>query len=198
MKYPVTRFKSLKVALKELEPFVRDGAQLQTGRPLKKFGRMLPREAWGNWLVCAAINSENGGDLTFCSDPIGGDGIVWDLATGETWPTEHVVVPARETGEAEALILKKIVQKNQIEAYAAGKTLIVFSTAEAGTWLPNKVARQLPKPLHFPAVWVVALQHVEAGEYVYAVTSLDVSEGVPTMLVRIRKDFGDWRVERVQ
>jgi hypothetical protein len=33
MKYPVRRFKSLGLALKELEPFVRNGAHLQTGNP---------------------------------------------------------------------------------------------------------------------------------------------------------------------
>jgi hypothetical protein len=31
MKHRVTRFKSLKVGLKELEPFIRNGEHLQTG-----------------------------------------------------------------------------------------------------------------------------------------------------------------------
>ncbi len=51
MKHAVTRFKSLKVGLKELEKFIRSGTQLYSGRPLKKFGMMLPREMEGNWLV---------------------------------------------------------------------------------------------------------------------------------------------------
>lgn len=37
-------------------------------------------------------------------------------------------------------------------------------------WFPDTVARQLPSPLHFEAVWVVGLQSVEAGVYVYNIT----------------------------
>jgi DNA invertase Pin-like site-specific DNA recombinase len=182
MNYPVTRFTSLAVALKEIEPFIRNGGHLQTGKPFKKFGGMRSRELLANWLLCVAINSVSEGKLTFSSDPIGGDGIICDDVTGETWPTEHVMVPrlrAGQTDDAEALILKAVEQKRGMggAAYAGGKTLIVFLDAGAGTWLPNKVARQLPKPLHFTTVWVVGLQRVEAGEYVYGVTNLDVSEG---------------------
>ena len=204
MKYSVRRFKSLAIALKELEPFIRNGQHLQTGKPFEKFGDMRSREILANWLLCVAINSVNESKLTFSSDPIGGDGIISDVATGETWPTEHVMVPRLrpdQTADAQALILKAVEKKRRKggAAYAAGKTLIVFLDAEAGEWLPNKVARQLPKPLHFAAVWVVVLQKVEAGEYVYGVTHLDVSEGpAPTVLVRIRKDFGAWEARRTQ
>jgi hypothetical protein len=61
MKYPIIRFKSLTVALKELAPFVRDGRHLQNGRPFDRLGGMLSREVLANWLICAAANSE--GDL---------------------------------------------------------------------------------------------------------------------------------------
>jgi hypothetical protein len=40
MKHPVKKFKSLAVALKELEPFIRNGAHLQTGKPFKILGDM--------------------------------------------------------------------------------------------------------------------------------------------------------------
>ena len=64
---------------------------------------------------------------------------------------------------------------------------------------PNRVARRLPDPLHVAAVWVVGLQGVEAGKYVYGVTNLDLTEGnAPTMLVRINEDFGAWEVTRTQ
>jgi len=43
MKYPVTQFKSLAAALKEIEPFVCNGQHLQTGKLLRKFGGMRPR-----------------------------------------------------------------------------------------------------------------------------------------------------------
>lgn len=56
MKYPVRRFKSLAVALKELEPFIRNGEHLQTGRPFAKFGGMRSREMLANWLLSVGVN----------------------------------------------------------------------------------------------------------------------------------------------
>ena len=58
MKYPVTRFKSLPVALKEIESMVRDPRHLQTGKPIEKFGGMRPREILGNWLLCATAEKD--------------------------------------------------------------------------------------------------------------------------------------------
>ena len=69
----------------------------------------------------------------------------------------------------------------------------------AGRWFPNKVARQLPEPLHFAAVWVVGLQGAEAGKYTYGVTHMDVSGGnAAAWLVRIAKDFDAWEVTPIQ
>jgi hypothetical protein len=234
MKYRITRFKSLKVCLKEIEPFVRNGWHLQSGKPFKRFDDMRSREILANWLLCVAVNSEIGEDqLTFSSDPIGGDGIIQDIATDATWPTEHVMVPRPRKGkiqDAETLILKAIEHKNNKggAAYAAGKHLVVFVDADAGVWFPNRVARQLPEPLHFETVWVISLQGVEAGEYIYAVSRLypfrsstwrvrivislqgvEVGEyayvvlspnhaHAPTWRVRISADFESWQVERVQ
>jgi hypothetical protein len=48
-------------------------------------------------------------------------------------------------------------------------------------------------------VWVVGVQGVQDGRYVYGVTHLDVSEGpAPTWIVRISEDFSLWEVERLQ
>jgi len=111
-----------------------------------------------------------------------GDGIICDTITGETWCTEHVLVPTLRSAtkeRAEILILKAIDQKYKKGGapYASGKTLVVFLNAGAGMWFPNEVAKQLPDPLLFDAVWVVGLQKVEDGEYVYATTRLDL---IPT------------------
>ena len=111
MRYRVTQFKSLEEALKEIAPYVRDGKQLQSGKPVEKFGGMLPREIWANWLVCAVVDADWGGKLTFSSDPTGGDGIIRDSETGDAWPTEHVIVPelkSGQTADANALILKAV------------------------------------------------------------------------------------------
>jgi hypothetical protein len=204
MKYPVTRFKSMEVALKEIEPFVRDGAHLQTGKPFKQLGGMRSREVLANWLLCATINAVDKRELVFSSDPIGSDGIVQDGATGQTWPTEHVLVPRQSACDgldAKALILNAIEQKRAKggAAYASGKTLVVLLDAGGGEWFPNKLARELPSLLHFAAVWVVGLQKVEDGAYIYGVTLLDTSSGnAPTYLVRISNSFDSWEVTDIQ
>ena len=106
-----------------------------------------------------------------------------------------------EDSDAGALILEAVEKKRRKggAAYAAGKTLVVFLNAKAGAWHPSKVARQLPEPLYFAALWVVSLQTVKAGEYTYAVTQLDANEdNAPTLLVRINNDFSAWEVTRIQ
>jgi hypothetical protein len=88
MKYPAKRFKSLAIALKEIEPFVRNGTHLQTGKPFANLNDMRSREILANWLICAAFNAETQPErLTFVStaDPIGGDGVMQDRETEETW-----------------------------------------------------------------------------------------------------------------
>lgn len=114
------------------------------------------------------------------------------------------MVPRQSGGEeadAHALILAAIEQKRTKggAAYASGKTLVVFLDAGAGEWYPNRVARALPDPLHFATVWVVGLQKIDDGNYVYGVTNLDVSNGdAPTFLVLINKDFDGWEVTDLQ
>lgn len=205
MKHPVKKFKSLAIALKELEPFIRNGAHLQTGKPFKKFDDMRSREALANWLICVVNNAEAGGDrLTFTSDPTGGDGIIYDSETENTWQTEHVMVPRAPEGtkpDIQALIIDaiKLKQEKGGAAYASGKTLVVF--VEAGgevEWFPNRVAKALPEN-DFTDIWVVGLQRVEEGAYVYGATQLDVSEGdAPAWTVRVNSDFTGWDVTRIQ
>jgi hypothetical protein len=91
---------------------------------------MRPREMLANWLLCATFEAIEGRELMFYSDSIGGDGIIRDEATGETWPTEHVYVSQYSTGaDAKALILDAIKHKQAGgAAYASGKILVCFST----------------------------------------------------------------------
>ena len=74
--------------VKDLEQFVKNPVLLQTGRPLKQFGNMLPREVLANWLLCATVNAVERRQLVFSSDPTGGDGIIWDKTAHEIFPTE--------------------------------------------------------------------------------------------------------------
>ena len=52
------------------------------------------REVLAYWLLCAVFNAIAGKEqLTFATiaEEIGGDGVLVDTATKETWPTEHVM-----------------------------------------------------------------------------------------------------------
>ena len=204
MKYTVIRFKDLKTCLKQLEPFIRDGEHLQTGKPFKKFGGMRSREILANWLLCVAINSNESVDrLTFCSDPLGGDGLICENITKKTWKTEHILVPRTtdKVQNVEALILKAIEKKQQKggSAYASGKTLIVFLNASGEQWHPNKVARNLPTVLDFESIWVVGLQSVIPDEeYIYNIVNLNLGGNSPVWQIHIEKDFDSWQVNQIQ
>jgi hypothetical protein len=205
MSYKTTRFKSMAVALRELEPFIKSGAHLETGKPFKQFGDLRSRELVANWMICAAVNGEEGAGeyMEFHSDPVGGDGIIVNTKTGETWPTEHVLVPmprGPSVPDIEASIAKAVSDKQRKgnAAYAGGKTLVVFLNSGGGEWKPNRVVRSLPAH-DFGAVWVVGLCSGVDGEYIYGVANLHVDGcDAPTWTVHIAKDFGSWLVKRIQ
>jgi hypothetical protein len=202
----VRKFKTLKIALKELEPFIRSGRHLQVGDEFKNFGGLRSRELLGNWLLCVAVNACVGADrLTFTTDPYGGDGLIVDQVNGDVIRTEHVFEPGPHPGapsgrgeDAATLVLEKIAKKNKPKY--AGQTLVVFCNDGGGAaWYPNKVAKALPVPLHLDAVWVAVLHGVVEGSYIYGVTRLDLRHGnAPAWRVRIAPDFESWRVEPIQ
>lgn len=103
--------------------------------------------------------------------------------------------------DIQALILGQIALKQDKgqKAYAGGKTLVVFVNAVGGPWFPNRVARSLPTPLDFAAVWVVGLHGVENDQYSYDVMQLDAAAGTADIWrVRIAVDFNSWEVEDIQ
>jgi hypothetical protein len=66
-------------------------------------------------------------------------------------------------------------------------------------WFPNRVAKALPVPLLFDAVWVVGFSMTEASSYIYNLTLLDVTDGnAPAFLLRITPDFDAWNVKQIQ
>ncbi len=202
MKHAVVKFKSLEIVLRELEPFVRNGQHLLTGRPFNQFGGMRSREMLANWLICVVANKFAGDhSFVFTSDPVGGDGIIVDERTGETWPTEHVLAyhgPKHiSPKDDDDYILQQIEAKLEKggASYAEGKTLIVMAEG-IGAWNPTQTAKRLPKPLHFDAVWTVALHAATCGMYQYDVARLDLSRGAaPVWRVSITSDFNSWTVE---
>jgi hypothetical protein len=195
------------VALKELEPFVRSGRHLYSGRPLKGLGGMLSREALANWLLCAVFIESARRPFCFTSDPNGGDGIIYDESNAADFPTEHIFVPRIAPEQAakpsiDALLFKAVRDKESKggAAYARGKTLVVFLDAGLGEWHPNKVARELP-PGNFANVWVVQFSKLgDQGEYTYGVTCIRTGNGLPApiWLVEINPTFEAWKVIQTQ
>ncbi len=204
MKVKVTKFKSLQVALQELGPFIRDGRHLYIGKPFERFGELRSRELVANWIICAVLNASRPTEpFTFTSDPLGGDGIIYDRESEIGWQTEHVMVPKARPDEHRgiATLIVGAVASKQAKggaAYARGNVLVVFLDAGLGEWFPNRVARLLP-PVNFKEVWVVGLHGEVTDGYVYGATQLVMSSGnAPTCLVRIATTFDAWTVERLQ
>jgi hypothetical protein len=197
MKHVVTRFKSPKIALKELEPFIQNGKHLKTGKPFKRFADARSRELLANWLMCATMNCIFGeGRLDFTSDPTGSDGLIIDTITGEVWITEHVMALPKGNTIGDDLIVAAVEKKNTKggAAYAEGKTLVVFAEG-IGQWTPSNVTKLLPDPLHFDAVWVVGLHAETCGTYTYNVSRLAYCSVPPLQAeLTIAADFESWTV----
>ncbi|WBT36572.1 hypothetical protein [Hyphomicrobium sp. DMF-1] len=193
----------LRAALKPLEPVFRNISTngrtipLEHGREIKVFGDLKPRELAVNWLL-AAVADHLFPDMHFtvATNPEGGDGQIYDLISRTGLPTEHVIVRGGDA-PVDDLILNAIQKKVEKggKAYAGGKTLVVFrySGGDKQQWFPNKLARRLPNPLHFEAVWVVGFEGYSSDGMVYAVTRLE-RESSPVWWVTIAPDFLTWAI----
>jgi hypothetical protein len=198
----ITRIRDLGVALKEMEPYVKDPQFLRIGRAFRNFP-LRPREVWANWLLCVVGNYNNGNDnLTFADDPTGGDGIVLDRATERFMLTEHVFIPPPRPDSTETVedsMVNAVNHKMQNgRPYAEGKHLIIFSEA-VGRWYPNRVARRIAGEHAFNSVWAVGLVHGDESGYTYFVTRFDAPpDDSPSWHVDIDFAFTAWTVSRVQ
>lgn len=200
MKHPVTTFVSMNAALKELEKFIRDGNHLETGKPFKSFGNLRSRELFGNWLICAAVNSDYQSErMRICSDPNGGDGVIYDRDEKKATSMEHVLVSKNNNvvKDIEDLIIDQINMKRNKggKAYATGKSLVVFLNRNGKGWIPRNVLNKLPNDLYFDDVWIVGLHGIVNQEYLYNVVLLDKS-GCPMWKVKISSNFESWSVKR--
>jgi hypothetical protein len=209
MRYNVKRLRNLRIALKEAEPAFRNvlingRPILESGRPYRNFGRMLPRELAANWLIAAVLDHcTRSNCFHIMSDPAGGDGLIFDTVTEQALWTEHVMVIERARagaglGDPQEKILKRVSEKNNRgRAYGRERHLIVFlyRSGKPGPWWPNRLARSLPRPFNFETVWLVSFQRFESADRIYAVTCLDVLQGhAPIWLVRIDSTFDRWAV----
>ena len=193
------QIKDMAIALKDMEPMVKDPRFLINGRDILNFS-LRPREAWANWLICSVLQKLHGEDITFAEDTEG-DGIILDQRTGLYVTTEHV--SALEIPES-----KKVIPKGEdriIEAinhkikrgpdYAKNKSLIVFFDG-AGEWYRNKVREGINGRHNFDSVYAVGLLISDEDGYTYSVTQFFEKHSV-SFKVQIDDDFTSWSVEQI-
>ncbi len=192
----------MKACLKELQKFIHDGKNIDTGKPFGNFNDMRFREILGNWLFCAVFSFELKTEhLMICTDPSGGDGVIYDPDAKKYVIMEHVLVArcSDPKKHIEDLILEQINNKRKKgnKAYASGKTLLIFLNKADVKWIPNRVGKKLPKELYFDEGWVVGLYGVFDGEYIYNVVKLD-KDWCFIWQVTIKMDSDEWNVEQIQ
>ncbi len=194
--------KDLKQVLKDMEPYIKQVQPLITGRPISNFP-LLMREALGNWLICA-IGNYNGYNITFQTDPTGGDGIIFNRDTKGGTYTEHVsainnLPKAKPIINSDDFILQKI--QDKIDKGKANndkyknKMLIVFIEG-MGNFHPLKIAREINDKHNFSSVWSFGLEESNAKEYRYIVIQLSTYLSSPLIYrVHIPTNFDSWVVE---
>lgn len=205
----VKKFKSLEACLNELKKFLNitanpnsDRHHLETGEGFENFGGLRSREILGNWLICAVLNNDqaNHERMKICTDPNGGDGIIFDTRDNKAHCMEHVMVSnwGNSKTDVEVLALEQIVKKNDRgEAYASGKTLVVFIHRPGFGWSPNRIQRQLPSDFKFSSLWMFSLKGESNGIYTYNVAELN-SNPSPAWEVAVDVSKNKWNVEKIQ
>lgn len=192
--------KDFKVALKDMEHYVKNPAFLIKGREFTNFS-LRPREAWANWLLCVVLRKLKGEHITFAEDPCG-DGFIVDKSTGEMIPTEHVSAlenPLNELPKGEDRIINAINLKiDRGSEYADGKWLVVFFDG-AGEFYRNKIRESIKGRHNFNAVYCIGLLTSSNDGYKYSVTEFRESSGDKSMTfqVEINSDFTDWKISQI-
>jgi len=192
------QIKDFKLALKDFEPMVKEPKYLRTGREIENFS-LLPREAWGNWLLCVVLRKIHGDIITFAEDEKG-DGIILNILTKQHIVTEHVAVLdvplKRKLPIGEACIIEAINHKiKKGPKYAKDKTLIVFFEG-IGEWYRNKVREGINGRHGFEAIWGIGLLTSRKSGHAYYVTQYFEKYSI-TYKVQINSDFTDWSVTLV-
>jgi hypothetical protein len=206
MKYDIKQPTSLRDAIRELGPYIRDD-ELGYRFSEKSYDGLLVREALGNWLLCAVLNHREGNQdrWTFTTEPRSGpgaDGAILDKTTGEALSTEHVMATRRRNGKrvekveesAEQLLIETV--QNKVAkggaAYASNTVLVVYLDANVAGYSPRALREQLPADLPFADVWLVVPQ---AGYWDYDVVYLGgPALDPPLYRVSITEAFDDWTV----
>ncbi|NQT49459.1 hypothetical protein HQ571_02065 [Candidatus Kuenenbacteria bacterium] len=196
----INLIKDFKIALKDMEPYVKDPNFLIKGKPFVNFS-LRPREAWANWLLCVVLRQLNGERITFAEDPYG-DGFIVDKNTGRIIQTEHVSALENlfdELPKGEARIIKRINLKiEKGNEYAKNKWLVVFFDG-AGIVYRNKIRENIKGRHNFEVVYCIGLLTSDKSGYSYAITEFKDSHGDKSISfkVEINNDFTDWEVSQI-
>ncbi len=196
----IKQIKDFKIALKDMEPYIKNPSFLIKGREFTNFS-LRPREAWANWLLCVVLQKLHGENITFAED-IKGDGFIVDKNTGEFIPTEHVSAlenPFNKLSKGEDRVINAINQKIEKGSdYAKGKWLVVFFDG-AGEFYRNKIRENIKGRHNFGAVYCIGLLNSGDDGYQYSVTEFRESSGDKsiTFKVEINLDFTDWKISQI-
>ena len=196
----IKQIKDFKIALNDMEPYVKNPNYLIKGREFTNFS-LRPREAWANWLLCVVLRKLHGENITFAEDTKG-DGFIVDKNTGEFIPTEHVSAlenPFNKLSQGEDRVIDAINQKIERGAeYAKGKWLVVFFDG-AGEFYRNKIRENIKGRHNFGAVYCIGLLNSSDDSYQYSVTEFRESSGDKsiTFKIEINPDFTDWKISQI-
>ncbi|MBL4694022.1 hypothetical protein JKY72_01505 [Candidatus Gracilibacteria bacterium] len=192
------QIKDFKIALKDLEPIVRNPKFLWNGREMGNFS-LLPREIWANWLLCVVFRHLYGDRITFAEDK-DGDGLILHEDTREVLVTEHVssldIPKAKRDRLGEEAVIDAINHKiDKGDTYAKGKALVVFFDG-VGKWHRNKIREAINGRHSFEAVYGIGLLTCGKDGYFYSVTQFFKDHSV-SFEVHIHPDFENWSIKKI-
>lgn len=194
----IKQIKDFKIALKDMEPWVKNPQFLHNGSRIKNFS-LLPREAWANWLLCVVLRNIHGEDITFAESPIG-DGIIVNKKMKMGIVVEHVAAmdfpSSKPLPKGEGRIIQAINHKiARGSEYAKNKYLVVFFDG-AGEVYRNKVREAINGKHNFKGIYAIGLLRIDEKGYAYSVTEFHEKFST-TFKVQINPEFTDWSITKM-
>lgn len=197
MEKELKQIKDLKIALKDMEPYVKNPTFLTQGKRFSNFN-MLIREAWANLLICAVMEKITGERYTFQESD--GDGIIGNIDRKTSHIVEHVCAMDFPAGtrppEGEERVLWAIKHKTERGAeYARNKILVVFFDG-AGLFVRSKIRESIFGKHKFKSVICIGLLTEDDTGYEYILTEYRDEYGNKSISYRIKipMDFSGWAI----
>lgn len=197
----IKQIANLNIAIKDLEPYVKNPKFITQGIRLTNFN-MLVREAWANILLCIVLREITGHEYTFQEEE-NGDGIIFNKTNSTGFRVEHVCAmdyPAgRKLPQGDARIIWAIDHKiKRGPEYAKGKSLVVFFDG-AGMFIRKNIRESIYQRHGFKVVFIIGLLQVVDSKYSYLVTEFRDSYGEKSRSHRVDIDenFNNWTITKI-